>query len=214
MSSREEPFFQRSESLEGCMLKPVSFHWLEAVMSLELIRWVSTFFGVVAGLRICAFCSPRPDRPGACRSSAAWQNSVASPAVPSLFSLLRDALDRYWLAEYAPELMAVERRCYPPIETIARSLGGEVEVQSILIPIDCVDGFTEACYARPELLLDATVRRFQSAWSFIKDEVQQRFVNTLGKELKSDEWNQKYGEWRTKPYFEGSLRLMVSTGRK
>jgi SAM-dependent methyltransferase len=121
-----------------------------------------------------------------------------------------DALDRYWLAEYAPELISVERRRYPGLKTIADGLGGPTEVQVIPIPIDCVDGFTEAYYARPEAFLDFAVRRSQSGWSFVLEDDQSRFVKALGDDLTSGAWDRKFGEWRTKPYFEGSLRLIVS----
>lgn len=60
-----------------------------------------------------------------------------------------EALDRFWLAAYVPELIAAERRRYPLIETIRAELGGQTDVQSIPIPTDYVDGFTEAFYARP-----------------------------------------------------------------
>ena len=33
---------------------------------------------------------------------------------------------------------------------------------------------------------------------------------TLGDALNSGVWDRRYGEWRTKPHFEGSLRLIVS----
>ncbi len=121
-----------------------------------------------------------------------------------------EALDRYWLAHYAPELMAVERRRYPTMKAIAEGLGGATEVQVIPIPIDCVDGFTEAYYARPEFFLDAAVRQSQSAWSFVPETDQLRIVQALSGELKSGTWERKYGDWRTKPFFEGSLRLIVS----
>jgi len=121
-----------------------------------------------------------------------------------------DALDCYWLAHYAPELISVERRRYPSMEKITNGLGGSTEVQVIPIPIDCADGFTEAYYARPEAFLDAAVRRSQSAWSFVPEKEQAHFVQTLGGELASGEWDRKYGKWRKKPFFEGSLRLIVS----
>ena len=123
-----------------------------------------------------------------------------------------DALDLYWLADYAPELISVERRRYPAIATIVAGLGGNADVETVPVPIDCVDGFTEAYYARPEAFLDAEVRRSQSAWSFVRDEDQTCFVQTLGDDLKSGAWDQKYGAWRTKPYFDGSLRLIVRHG--
>jgi hypothetical protein len=121
-----------------------------------------------------------------------------------------DALDRYWLADYAPEMLAVERRRYPPIATLVEGLGGACEVATLPIPIDCVDGFSEAFYARPEAFLDPAVRRSQSAWSFVPEDVQARIVQRLGAELASGEWDRKHGAWRTKPSFEGSLRGIVS----
>ncbi len=121
-----------------------------------------------------------------------------------------EALYRFWLGNYSPELISAERRRYPAIEKIARSLGGAVEVQTVPIPIDCVDGFTEAYYARPEAFLNPAVRASQSAWSFVSEQDQLRFVKTLDEDLKSGAWNRTYGEWRTKPFFEGSLRLIVS----
>lgn len=62
-----------------------------------------------------------------------------------------DALDRFWLADYVPELVAVERRRYPPIERIGALIGKRSVVRPVPIPVDCRDGFTEAFYARPAM---------------------------------------------------------------
>ena len=121
-----------------------------------------------------------------------------------------DALDRWWMADYAPEMLAVERRRFPTIATLVETLGGACEVHAVPIPVDCVDGFSEAYYARPEAFLDPAVRRSQSAWSFVPDEVQARIVERLGADLASGEWDRRYREWRAKPFFEGSLRGIVS----
>ncbi len=120
-----------------------------------------------------------------------------------------DALDRFWLADYAPELITAERRRYPAIDFIQTHLGGKTQVQTIPIPIDCIDGFTEAYYARPEKFIDPTVRKSQSAWGFVDPQAQSRFVQTLAHDLNSGAWDKRYGQWRNKPYFEGSLRLIM-----
>src|ERR1700743_3862471 len=91
-----------------------------------------------------------------------------------------DALDRYWMADYAPEMLAVERRRFPPIASLVEGLGGACEVHALAIPNDCVDVFSEAFYPRPEAFLDPAVRRSQSAWSFVPEDVQARFVARLG----------------------------------
>ena len=121
-----------------------------------------------------------------------------------------DALDRWWLAEYAPEMFAVERRRFPPVAALVDGLGGECEVSALPIPADCVDGFSEAFYARPEAFLDPAVRRSQSAWSFVPADVQARLVERLGADLASGAWERRHGHWRALPAFEGSLRGIVS----
>ncbi len=121
-----------------------------------------------------------------------------------------DALDRYWMADYAPEMLGVERRRFPPISTLVDGLGGSCDVHPLRVPNDCVDGFSEAFYARPEAFLDAGVRRSQSAWSFLPEDVQARFVQTLAADLASGEWDRRNGAWRTQPFFEGGLRGIVS----
>ncbi|MFD6753587.1 class I SAM-dependent methyltransferase [Micromonospora gifhornensis] len=119
------------------------------------------------------------------------------------------ALDRFWLAEYAPELIAVERRRYPAISTIAEAIGTEVSVIEVPIPVDCVDGFTEAYYARPERLLDPAVRAAQSAWGFVDEAATTRAVERLRDDLDSGVWEARHGHLRTQPTFNGSLRLIV-----
>jgi hypothetical protein len=121
-----------------------------------------------------------------------------------------DALDLWWLADYLPELIAAERRRYPAISHITDVLGGSSAVTPIPIPIDCVDGFTEAYYARPEQFLDPAVRRSQSAWGFVDAAATERAVEQLRGDLVSGEWDRRYGSLRTQPEFLGSLRLIVA----
>jgi len=120
-----------------------------------------------------------------------------------------DALDRLWLAEYVPELMAAERRRYPAIDLIAAAVGRSAEVLPVPIPIDCVDGFTEAFYARPEMFLNPRVRAAQSAWGFVEDAAITRGIERLRADLASGAWDSRYGTLRTQPEFVGSLRLIV-----
>ncbi len=120
------------------------------------------------------------------------------------------ALDRFWLVDYAPEVIATEAGRYPDPAAIARELGGETTVLDVPIPLDCTDGFGEAYYGRPEALLDPGARRANSAWSFVDESVVSRFERDLGADLASGAWDANHGALRTKPEFEGSLRLIVS----
>jgi SAM-dependent methyltransferase len=119
-------------------------------------------------------------------------------------------VERFWLADYAPEVIATEASRYPDLQRIARALGGTVEVVTVPIPFDCVDGFNEAYYGRPERLLEPGARAANSAWSFVGAGVEERFVRNLTTDLESGRWDRKYGAFRTQPILDGSLRLVVS----
>jgi SAM-dependent methyltransferase len=120
------------------------------------------------------------------------------------------ALELFWLAEYAPALLASERRRFPAIDRITRALGGVVSVTPVPVPIDCADGFIEAYYARPEGFLDPAVRRSQSAWGFISEATAATAVRRLGDDLASGEWDRRFGALRTQPEYDSALRLITA----
>lgn len=118
-------------------------------------------------------------------------------------------LDRFWLAEYAAEVIATEARRYPAPQRIARVLG-DARSEVVEIPLDCRDGFGEAYYGRPEMFLDPLARRANSAWSFITAEQEAAAVRSLADDLASGAWDARYGALRSQPFFAGSLLLIVS----
>ena len=125
----------------------------------------------------------------------------------------REALDRLWLMEYAPELGATEATRYPDVATIAELLGPDSKTVEVPIPLDCVDGFTEAFYGRPEAFLDPSVRGSQSAWTFLEPGIEQRVVASLADDLTSGQWDERFGHLRTQPWFVGAVRLITGGGR-
>lgn len=120
-----------------------------------------------------------------------------------------DALDAFWNAQYFPELIAVERARYPKLDTIRAGLGGTTEVVTVPVPIDCVDGFQEAFYARPEAFLRPEVRKAQSAWGFLAPGLEDQLVARLAAALQEGEWERSFGHYRKEPSFEGALRLIA-----
>jgi SAM-dependent methyltransferase len=121
-----------------------------------------------------------------------------------------DLVQRFWLNNYAPKVLAAEARRYPAISRIAALLGANTRVSPVAIPLDCVDGFNEAYYGRPEKLLNDEARRACSAWSFVDPDTEARYVEHLGGDLSDGTWNHRHGHLRTSPEFDGSLRLIVS----
>jgi SAM-dependent methyltransferase len=118
---------------------------------------------------------------------------------------------RFWLNDYAPEVLATEARRYPSMERIRTVLGGSVEELNVPIPLDCSDGFNEAYYGRPERLLDERARLACSAWSFVSAETRRGYVDHLRRDIDEGRWDARNGHLRTQPELDGSLRLIVAS---
>lgn len=119
-------------------------------------------------------------------------------------------VQRFWLNDYAPEVLATEMPRYPSLSRIRASLGGTPHEFSVSIPFDCTDGFNEAYFGRPERLLDDGARLACSAWSFVSAEVRDRYVDHLRRDLEDGAWDARYGHLRHTREYDGSLRLVVA----
>jgi SAM-dependent methyltransferase len=123
-----------------------------------------------------------------------------------------DEVQAFWLNDYAPDVLSTEARRYPSMDAIREALGTKIDIRAVPIPLDCRDGFNEAYYGRPEMLLEDGARLSCSAWSFVTPEVAGGYVEHLRTELADGRWDRKYGALRSQPSFEGSLYLVVSKG--
>lgn len=82
-------------------------------------------------------------------------------------------------------------------------------MRSVPIPLLCRDGFNEAYYGRPEMLLNAEARLAYSSWSFVEQAIVGRFALHLLGDLASGAWDERHGHLRRQPNLDGSLRLIV-----
>ncbi len=129
------------------------------------------------------------------------------PVVVFTFEL--DALPA-WQLEYLGEGVEKELPRFPAIDYVAEVLGGRIRVERIPTPGDCVDGFFEAFWKRPEALLDPKVRSAQSVWALLDLGVEQRIVERLAAALSSGAWDAEHGHLREQDNFDGALRLVIS----
>jgi len=116
-------------------------------------------------------------------------------------------LHRFWLTrDYIPEVsdLVVGR---PSLAELAGAVGGRTE--PVMIPWDCVDGFFEAYWRRPEAYLDEGVRRGTSVWTKIGPEVEERAVRRLRDDLASGRWAERNHDLLTADEAELGLRLLI-----
>jgi hypothetical protein len=121
-----------------------------------------------------------------------------------------EALLRFWLNDYVPEVIATEQARFPAIDHVVEVLGGEVEVLDVPIPIDCSDGFGEAYYARPEAFLRQDVRAAQSGWVLTDPGAVARGVARLAGDLATGRWDERHGHLRDQAEYLGAVRLIVA----
>lgn len=129
------------------------------------------------------------------------------PVVVFTFDL--DALPA-WQHDFLAEGLEREKPRFGPIERVATMLGGRTRIEAIPTPGDCVDGFFEAFWRRPEALLDPEVRACQSMWQVVGPEAEGRMVARLAAALESGEWDAAHGHLREQRNFDGALRLVIS----
>jgi SAM-dependent methyltransferase len=96
---------------------------------------------------------------------------------------------RFWLYEYLPELLRVDRLIFPGIELIAQSFAS-VETIVVPIPADCRDGFLCAYWKRPRAYLDQRVRDGISTFAKI-DNIDAELAR-LAADIESGAWAQRY----------------------
>jgi SAM-dependent methyltransferase len=113
---------------------------------------------------------------------------------------------RFWLTrDYLPEVAA--SRIGLATE-LARAIGAQVE--PVLVPWDCADGFFEAYWRRPEAYLDENVRRGISVWASVGPEIEARAVRNLSADLASGRWAQRNRDLLDLDAAELGLRLLIA----
>ena len=117
-------------------------------------------------------------------------------------------LDRFWLTrDYLPEVadLLVGR---PSLTDLAGAIGARVD--PVPIPWDCVDGFFEAYWRRPEAYLDERVRRGMSVWANVGPDAERRAVRRLRDDLDSGRWAERNRDLANLDEAELGLRLLVA----
>jgi SAM-dependent methyltransferase len=117
-------------------------------------------------------------------------------------------LRRFWLTrDYLPEVadLLVGR---PSLTELASAIGAQME--PVLVPWDCVDGFFEAYWRRPQAYLDENVRRGVSVWARVGPDAEQRAVRDIRDDLASGRWAERNRDLLGLDAAELGLRLVVA----
>jgi SAM-dependent methyltransferase len=119
---------------------------------------------------------------------------------------------RMWLmADYVPEVAELDKRIFPPPETLLDWLGGDAEVQPLPLPRDTSDWMLGSFWAHPERVLDDHARANTSGFARMPPAVVERVVSALRRDLDDGSWDERHGDLRTLDEYDVGLRLVTAT---
>lgn len=114
----------------------------------------------------------------------------------------------FWLVDdYVPELLAHDRRVFPPMSAFANAWG-KIEVIPVPVPADCCDGFLGAYWRRPRAYLDPAVRGAMSSFARVPD-IQER-MRQLRVDLDSGSWERRNRRLLDSDELDLGYRLVVA----
>lgn len=116
----------------------------------------------------------------------------------------------FWLnRDYLPEFRALRSvQVLAGVQELAAAVGARLE--PVPVPWDCIDGFYEAHWRRPEAYLDDDVRRGVSVWDALGPVVEQRAVAQLRADLESGRWAERNAELLALDAAELGCRLLIA----
>lgn len=117
-----------------------------------------------------------------------------------------------WLmADYLPEVAALDRLIFPPPGQLAEWIGGDVRIETLPIPRDTPDWMLGSFWAHPERVLDADARAATSGFARMPANVVDRAVCEVSRDLASGLWDERHGHLRRLDALDVGLRLVVAT---
>jgi SAM-dependent methyltransferase len=123
-----------------------------------------------------------------------------------------EARTPFWLVDdYFPDLIAIDRQIFPTVDDFTRALG-PVEMRTIPIPHDCVDGFLGAYWRRPQTYLDDAARTAISTFSKISDPGPG--LARLRRDLADGTWMRRHGAVLARRELDLGYRVVVAARRR
>jgi hypothetical protein len=116
-----------------------------------------------------------------------------------------------WLvADYLPEVAALDDAIFPAPERLAAWLSGDVEIRELPLHRDCRDWMLGSFWAHPERVLDPVARAGTSGFARMGPAIVERVVAAVAADLDSGAWDARHGALRDLDAYDVGLRLVVA----
>ena len=117
-----------------------------------------------------------------------------------------------WLmADYLPEVAALDRAIFPAPALLEQWLGGRVSIEPVPIARDIEDWMLGSFWAHPERVLDPDACAATSGFARMPREVVDRVVAEVSRDLADGTWDRRHGRLRGLDELDVGLRLIVAS---
>ncbi len=113
------------------------------------------------------------------------------------------------LAEYLPEIRAMEEARFRPVAEVAGLMGAHT-VLAFPIPHDFTDGFQTAYWRRPERFLDPAVRAANSTFAQLPADVVEPAMARLRADLDSGTWARRHAGLLAREAVDYGYRVLIA----
>ncbi|MYD64527.1 MAG: class I SAM-dependent methyltransferase [Chloroflexi bacterium] len=114
----------------------------------------------------------------------------------------------FWLLDYFPGILELDRRRFPPLDELVAATGGRS--YELPVPHDCSDGFLGAWWREPAAYLDARLRAAMSGFVMLPDDEEERGLARLEADIGSGAWERRHGALREREAIDLGYRLVVA----
>jgi len=122
-----------------------------------------------------------------------------------------DRLADFWFVrDYLPEAAEFDRTLVAADEIAQLLAPSRTEI--VPVPADCIDGFFAAYWRRPEAYLDPSVRGAISGLALLDQQFVDRAVESLGADVASGAWHERYADLLALDECDCSYRLVIAAG--
>jgi len=117
-----------------------------------------------------------------------------------------------WLvADYLPDMVALDRGIPAPEEIVEMLGGGSVEI--VFVPWNCTDGFCHAWWRRPAAYLEPSVRGAISGIVRLPTSYVAGAMFKLENDLTNGGWSDRHGDLLGRDRIDAGYRVVVSPGQ-
>ena len=121
--------------------------------------------------------------------------------------------EEFWFNNYFPEISQNVEKTFPPINDVVRLFETNSRWLSFIrefpLPHDLKDRNMCSGWNRPEIYLDEKVRQNTSGFALASPSVVTKRLARLQNDLKSGEWDKKYGFLRKRDSFDAGFRFLM-----